>query len=110
MQDGAVYKSISDVAATLEVKPQVLRFWETQFIQIKPIKKVGGRRYYRAEDIELLRLIHDLLYKQGFTIKGAQKYLKALKKGQVEPSQENKEQAFLDEMKSIRDYLKNFLS
>ena len=76
MKEEAVYQTISDVAASLNLPTHVLRFWETQFIQLKPMKRVGGRRYYRAEDVELIQKIYDLLYKRGFTIKGAQKFLK----------------------------------
>ncbi len=109
MKQEAVYQSISDVAASLNIPTHVLRFWETQFVQLKPMKRVGGRRYYRAEDVTLVQEIYDLLYKQGFTIKGAQKYLKALKKGEAQPIIQNKEEVFLNEMKSVRDYLKDFL-
>ena len=108
MKDGAVYQSISDVAAFLNVPTHVLRFWETQFIQIKPVKRVGGRRYYRAEDVALLQQIYDLLYKQGYTIKGAQKYLKDAGKKEANVAV-NKETQFVDEMRSVRDYLKDFL-
>ena len=110
MKEGAVYQSISDVAALLNVPAHVLRFWETQFIQIKPVKRVGGRRYYRAEDVALLQQIYDLLYKQGYTIKGAQKYLKEEGKKDLSVSQmTDKKSAFIDEMRSVRDYLKDFL-
>lgn len=71
------YRTITEVADLLQVPASVLRFWETQFHQIKPIKRVGGRRYYQAEDVVLLARIRDYLYKEGFTIKGVQKRLKA---------------------------------
>lgn len=111
MAEGAVYQSISDVAALLNVPAHVLRFWETHFIQIKPVKRVGGRRYYRAEDVALLQKIHTLLYKEGYTIKGAQKYLKEMGKKEIAQSAENvdKKEAFVNEMRSVRDYLKDFL-
>ena len=111
MAEGAVYQSISDVAALLNVPAHVLRFWETQFIQIKPVKRVGGRRYYRAEDVALLQEIYDLLYKKGYTIKGAQKYLKeAGKKGIADLERKDKKVAFVDEIRSLHDYLKDFLA
>ncbi len=70
------FRTISEVADLLEVPAHVLRFWETRFSQIQPVKRGGGRRYYRPEDIDLLRGIQNLLYVQGMTIKGAQKVLK----------------------------------
>ncbi len=105
----AVYQSISEVSALLDVPAHVLRFWEEQFTQLKPMKREGGRRYYRAEDVALLQQIYDLLYNQGYTIKGAKKYLRALKKGEITPVQKTKEETFLSEMESIRDYLESYL-
>ena len=70
------YRTISEVAEDLTVPQHVLRFWETKFSQLKPLKRGGGRRYYRPEDVALLRQIHTLLYAEGYTIKGAQKVLK----------------------------------
>jgi DNA-binding transcriptional MerR regulator len=70
------FRTISEVAGDLDVPQHVLRFWETRFAQIKPLKRAGGRRYYRPEDIELLRRIRELLYKHGYTIKGVQRLLK----------------------------------
>jgi DNA-binding transcriptional MerR regulator len=70
------FRTISEVAETLDVPPHVLRFWETRFTQIKPVKRGGGRRYYRPEDVSLLRGIKGLLYDEGMTIKGAQKILR----------------------------------
>jgi DNA-binding transcriptional MerR regulator len=67
------FKTISEVADLLEVPQHVLRFWESKFPQIKPTKLRGGRRYYRPQDIEILTTIKALLYKQGYTIKGARK-------------------------------------
>ena len=70
------FRTISEAAAALELPQHVLRFWETRFSQIKPLKRGGGRRYYRPEDILLLKGIRHLLYDQGFTIKGVQRILK----------------------------------
>jgi DNA-binding transcriptional MerR regulator len=70
------FRTISEVAQDLDLPQHVLRFWETRFTQIKPLKRGGGRRYYRREDIELLRAIRQLLYDEGYTIKGVQKILK----------------------------------
>ena len=70
------FRTISEVAAELDVPPHVLRFWESKFSQIKPLKRGGRRRYYRPEDVELLRRIRGLLYGDGYTIKGVQKVLR----------------------------------
>lgn len=70
------FRTISEVADDLDVPQHVLRFWETRFAQIKPLKRAGGRRYYRPEDIDLLRKIRELLYKHGYTIKGVQRLLR----------------------------------
>ena len=69
------FQTISEVSSTLDLPAHVLRFWETKFMQLKPMKRSGGRRYYRPEDIEILQSIKALLYQEGFTIKGAQKAL-----------------------------------
>ncbi len=70
------FRTISEVADELHIPQHVLRFWETKFPQIKPLKRGGGRRYYRPDDIGLLRRISDLLYIQGYTIKGVQRLLR----------------------------------
>ncbi len=70
------FRTISEVADELHIPQHVLRFWETKFPQVKPLKRGGGRRYYRPDDITLLRRISDLLYIQGYTIKGVQRLLR----------------------------------
>ncbi len=70
------FRTISEVADALDVPPHVLRFWETRFTHVKPVKRGGGRRYYRPEDVRLLRGIRGLLYDDGMTIKGVQKILR----------------------------------
>ena len=70
------YRTIREVADALDLPQHVLRFWETRFPQIRPLKRAGGRRYYRPDDIERLRLIKRLLYDEGYTIKGVQKLFK----------------------------------
>jgi DNA-binding transcriptional MerR regulator len=70
------FRTISEVAGDLEVPQHVLRFWESKFPQIKPLKRAGGRRYYRPDDVALLRRIRQCLYDQGYTIKGVQKLLR----------------------------------
>jgi DNA-binding transcriptional MerR regulator len=70
------FRTISEVAADLDIPQHVLRFWETRFSQIKPMKRSGGRRYYRPDDVDLLRGIRRLLYGEGYTIRGVQRILK----------------------------------
>jgi DNA-binding transcriptional MerR regulator len=79
----AAFRTISEVADDLGVKQHVLRFWETKFSQLKPLKRGGGRRYYRPEDIDLLKAVHRLLYTEGYTIKGVQKLLRDAGKKQI---------------------------
>jgi DNA-binding transcriptional MerR regulator len=82
------FRTISEVADELEVPQHVLRFWESKFPQIKPLKRAGRRRYYRPDDVALLRRIRQCLYDQGYTIKGVQKLLRegALKSEEQRPS------------------------
>ncbi|MBX3575578.1 MAG: MerR family transcriptional regulator [Rhizobiaceae bacterium] len=70
------FRTISEVADDLDLPQHVLRFWETRFTQIKPMKRGGGRRYYRPQDVELIKGIRHMLYEQGYTIKGVQKLLR----------------------------------
>jgi DNA-binding transcriptional MerR regulator len=91
MQKSAeAFRTISEVADSVDLPQHVLRFWETRFPQIRPLKRAGGRRYYRPDDVERLRLIKRLLYDEGYTIKGVQKLFKeqgvqALTSGALEP-------------------------
>ena len=125
------FRTISEVSSDLEVPPHVLRFWETKFPQIKPLKRGGGRRYYRPEDVSLLRQIRQLLYNDGYTIKGVQRLLKegALKNtvqsGVVianEPNEQKRPQnsstssqekaalrSIVDELQALRKLLSNVL-
>lgn len=84
------FRTISEVATDLDVPQHVLRFWETKFSQVRPMKRGGGRRYYRPEDVELLRTIRSLLYDDGYTIKGVQKLLR---EGGVKPEEATPEAA-----------------
>lgn len=87
------FRTISEAAEELDVPQHVLRFWETRFTQIKPMKRAGGRRYYRPADVELLKGIRSLLYRDGYTIRGVQKILKedgasyvaGVGRGEIEP-------------------------
>ena len=75
-KSAGAFRTISEVADELEVPQHVLRFWETKFPQVRPLKRGGGRRYYRPEDVELLRQIRSLLYHEGYTIKGVQRLMR----------------------------------
>ncbi len=95
------FRTISEAAEELDVPQHVLRFWETRFTQIKPMKRAGGRRYYRPVDVELLKGIRSLLYKEGYTIRGVQNILKedgpayvvGVGRGEVEPRKREGEMA-----------------
>lgn len=106
------YRTISEAAEELGVATHVLRFWETKFKHINPMKRSGGHRYYRPEDIDVLKQIKGLLYDEGYTIKGVQAYLKRGGAGNVDASStEGVDNAFLkrtlDELDEIRQLLKN---
>ena len=75
-KSASAFRTITEVATELETPQHVLRFWETKFPQIRPVKRRGGRRYYRPKDVALLKRIRELLYDDGYTIKGAQKLLR----------------------------------
>ena len=87
----SAFRTISEVAEDLDLPPHVLRFWETKFSQVHPLKRGGGRRYYRPEDVQLLSHIRSLLYDEGYTIKGVQKLMREgnLKKSDLAPSPSN---------------------
>ena len=82
-KSSGAFRTISEVADDLGVQQHVLRFWETKFSHVRPLKRGGGRRYYRPEDVDLLKRIHHLLYVENYTIKGVQKLLKDVGKNQV---------------------------
>src|SRR5271155_4657306 len=85
-KSAAAFRTISEVAQELDVPQHVLRFWESKFAQIRPLKRGGGRRYYRPEDVLLLRRIRQCLYDDGYTIRGVQRLLRegALKGAEAE--------------------------
>jgi len=116
-KSAAAFRTISEVASDLDVPSHVLRFWESKFSQVRPLKRGGGRRYYRPEDVELLRQIRRLLYDEGYTIKGVQKLLKDgdLRPGGTGPaasgevlsvSQRRALNEVLDELEALRAYLR----
>ncbi len=94
------FRTISEVAEELDVPQHVLRFWETRFNQIKPMKRGGGRRYYRPSDVDLLKGIRTLLYGQGYTIRGVQRILReagmphvaGIGRGEIEPDQQSEDE------------------
>ena len=75
-KSAAAFRTISEVAEALDVQQHVLRFWETKFSHVRPLKRGGGRRYYRPEDVALLKRIRALLYEDGYTIRGVQRLLR----------------------------------
>ena len=121
-KSAAAFRTISEVSDELDVPQHVLRFWEGKFSQVRPLKRGGGRRYYRPEDISLLRRIRDLLYSEGYTIKGVQRLLRegrgkdegedeveaapaAAAPSAADPAKEIK--AAIKELSEIRDLLKS---
>ena len=84
-KSAAAFRTISEVASELAVPQHVLRFWESKFSQIRPLKRGGGRRSYRPEDVTLLRRIRQCLYEDGYTIKGVQRLLR---EGQLKPPEQ----------------------
>ena len=109
------FRTISEVATELDLPQHVLRFWESKFNQIKPMKRGGGRRYYRPEDLVVLRRIRKLLYEDGYTIKGVQKLIKergvsaALEPGSTSESGKKPRSLRVneDKMEEIRNILKD---
>ena len=92
------FRTISEAADELDLPQHVLRFWETKFTQVKPLKRGGGRRYYRPEDVSLLKHIHNLLYTEGYTIKGVQKLLKGQGRNQIAAQVNAAEEADMPEV------------
>lgn len=110
MKSEHAYRTITEVAELLQVQPSVLRFWETQFSQIKPMKRMG-RRYYQSDDIVLLAKIRDYLYKELLTIKGVQKKLKdpaAVEPVVSEPSAQ-KDALLIQELQDIKGNLAQYI-
>ena len=100
----AAFRTISEVSEDLEIPQHVLRFWESKFPQIKPLKRGGGRRYYRPEDVQLLRRIRDLLYKDGYTIRGVQKLLREQPRAAAAPVAEAEPPPAPAEVRDLLDF------
>ena len=102
-KSATAFRTISEVAGELDVAQHVLRFWESKFPQVRPLKRGGGRRYYRPEDVDLLRQIRSLLYDEGYTIKGAQKLLKTQRRsGGQEGAPDHEDEGGQDLLESAR--------
>jgi len=99
LKSASAFRTISEVSAELGVPQHVLRFWETKFTQLRPLKRGGGRRYYRPEDISLLKHIQGLLYDEGYTIKGVQRLFR---NGRVKSGAKSKAPPPRDEHSSER--------
>ncbi len=123
-KSAAAFRTISEVATDLGLPQHVLRFWETKFSQVRPLKRGGGRRYYRPEDVVLLRRIRHLLHDEGYTIRGVQKLLRqdgtrgeateappATGEAPAEPAfdkgKRRELEALLKELESLRDLLRS---
>lgn len=120
-KDNGAFRTIGELSRELNIKPHILRYWEDQFAMLQPLKRAGSRRHYRPEDVEMVKTINRLLNDEGYTIKGARKFLTARKKRPVteqvesvavpmaETVNENKG-LMLQELKTIRDRLSTALS
>ncbi|AFJ01529.1 Transcriptional regulator, MerR family [Methylophaga frappieri] len=105
---GKRYFTIGEVSELCAVKPHVLRYWEQEFSQLKPVKRRGNRRYYQRHDVVLIREIRGLLYEQGFTIGGARQQLESDTKTEVVTTGKSKKQLIaemLDELESLKTLL-----
>lgn len=104
--DGAM-RTIGEVSAELGVKPHILRYWEAQFDMLQPLKRAGGRRYYRAQDVAMLRQIDRLLNNEGFTVRGARQFLAMQNPTEIAPEVSAPADQSIDIMKlrAIRDRL-----
>ncbi|GAB5487185.1 MAG: hypothetical protein Pars2KO_07550 [Parasphingorhabdus sp.] len=79
MKDRGAFRTIGELSKELKIKPHILRYWEEQFAMLQPLKRAGARRHYRPEDVEMVNTINRLLNEEGYTIKGARKYLTSRK-------------------------------
>ncbi|GAA0485105.1 hypothetical protein GCM10009096_29730 [Parasphingorhabdus litoris] len=84
-KDSGAFRTIGELSKELNIKPHILRYWEDQFGMLQPLKRAGSRRHYRPEDVEMVKTINRLLNEEGYTIKGARKYLTSRKNRQTAP-------------------------
>lgn len=106
---GKRYFTIGEVSELCQVKPHVLRYWEQEFPQLKPVKRRGNRRYYQRHDVELIREIRSLLYEQGFTIGGARQQL-AGESAKPEGAADSEAHPSADVLREIRQELEDILT
>ncbi|MEP2990228.1 MAG: MerR family transcriptional regulator [Parasphingorhabdus sp.] len=130
MKDRDAFRTIGELSKELKIKPHILRYWEEQFAMLQPLKRAGARRHYRPEDVEMVNTINRLLNEEGYTIKGARKYLTS-RKGKAAPettpdthsieaatqsalplgnSQNEDNSLIVEELKTIRNRLSRALS
>jgi DNA-binding transcriptional MerR regulator len=111
-KSATAFRTISEVSSELNLPQHVLRFWETKFSQVCPLKRGGGRRYYRPDDISVLRQIQGLLYDNGYTIKGVQKLMRngyIKQKNAIETSEANKSVAVSTDLNRAQTELNSIL-
>ena len=108
-KSSSAFRTISEVAEELDLPQHVLRFWESKFNAIKPMKRGGGRRYYRPQDIDILRRIRDLLYDDGYTIKGGQKLFREGGKDSVKESKSKSSESAPGKDTKVQKELKSIL-
>ncbi|MBB3956232.1 MerR family transcriptional regulator [Novosphingobium sediminicola] len=107
------FRTIGEVSKELSIQPHVLRYWEEQFPMLRPVKRAGGRRLYRPEDVELLRTIDRLVHREGFTLRGAKKWLQSRDKVELTPepdSQRSGDPQLLDDLIALRAQLARALA
>ncbi len=123
-KDSGAFRTIGELSKELSIKPHILRYWEDQFGMLQPLKRAGSRRHYRPEDVEMVKTINRLLNEEGYTIKGARKFLTSRKNRPTAPAAEKTSAAaipmavkagedtglMLKELKIIRDRLSSALS
>ena len=108
MKSPQAFRTISEVSNEINIPTHVLRFWETKFPNINPLKRSGNRRYYRPEDVKLIIEIKNLLYDKGYTVKGVQKLLKE-NDTIVSKNLNNNDNKFKDSLKSILEDIDNII-
>lgn len=106
-KDPSAFRTIGEVSAELGIAQHVLRYWESRFPQLKPLQRAGNRRYYRPEDVELVRQIQSLLTHQGYTVRGVQQLLKSK---QPLPEVAPDEEGLVDALKRVRAELIDAIS
>ncbi len=106
-KDAAAFRTIGEVSRALKIASHVLRYWEEQFPMLRPVKRSGGRRYYRPEDIALLEDIHRLVHRQGFTLRGARQHLE--KRAKARPDTVPAGPSLLEELVALRADLAGLL-